>query len=147
MDKIICIEKERNIYKKGKVTFVVIKTPEIWRAVMMDERGENRFYIGREEYEYVWGPILKEHFPNLSHETYYRKPDTYIKGYVVIHETEEITTMNKFLSELSDSPDEFPLTFKDMNARRLKDGLVMFRREIPEGSYLMRKFDSIFPQP
>lgn len=147
MNKIICIEKDRNIYKKGRIIFGVIKTPEIWRAVIMDERGEKRLYIGSKEYEDVWVPILKEHFPNLSHETYYRKPDTYINGFVVIHETEEITSMNKFLSELSDFPDEFPLTFKDMNARSLKDGLIMFRREIPEGSDLMRKFDSIFPQP
>lgn len=146
MRKIICIEKEHDIYKKGRIVFDVIESRVNWRALMLDERGDDRLCIERKEYEDVWVPILKEHFPKLIPETWYWEPSAGNMGHVVIYEMkdETTTTMNSFLSKLSDSPEEIPATFRDMNARDFKAKLIMFRPEIPEGSDLMKKFDSLF---
>lgn len=106
MSTISCISEENNIYKKGDITFQVFITLQDTRVYISKKDGSELLYIGRKEYEDIWWPRLKAHFPNLSSEMFYWEQDTYRRGYVVLYESTTPTPLHTTLDMLSYPPHE-----------------------------------------
>lgn len=152
MRKIECISRGNHIYTKGEVIFQFRRELSGSTLAIVLDNDHKKLYVSQSLYEEIWKPRLRDHFPALYNDDqiYWEESEFDLEGRIVIYETDESVTDDKFMSRLSDNPDEeFPASEKEIRVKTFRKHIVEFadilsgfEKETLES--ILDKFDDLF---